>query len=255
MVKAGGVFLIISLFLAGLQTAGAAPPETWSIEAKAPCKGLTVGWTPGLPDLQQLVGPHWHPAQGPVSGHGILLLFATSCPQSRISEKPTGAFTIGVVIVPVENPQDTHGIEQTNGHGWAVVADVLGPEASPVVRLFKRHGFAVTDAKVKLTMHKGAKNIEPTISIVTQSGHMGAHAQVSGPAKHYAIVSALAGNNPTVFSLFTGPESYSRQDQGTAIVTAQGDTLVSRLALGAKPSKVTFDQDFTWSFRFSDLPY
>jgi len=138
-----------------------------------------------------------------VPGHGILLLFATSCPQSHIGKTPTGAFTIGAVIVPVENPEDTHGIKLTNGHGWAVIADVLGPESSPVVQLFKRHGFAVTDAKVTLRMHRGAKDIEPSVSIVTPEGNMGVHAQVTGPAKRFDITSALAGNDPSIFSLFT----------------------------------------------------
>jgi len=40
-----------------------------------------------------------------------------------------------------------------------------------------------------------------------------------------------------------------------AIVTAGGETWVSRLGLEAKPTKVMLDQDFVWSFRFSDQPY
>ncbi len=255
MLKTSGVILAISLFVAGMQLASASPLETWAISNKAACKGLTVGWTPTIPDLQLMVGQHWHPAPGPVPGHGILLLFATSCPQSHIGNKPTGAFTIGAVIVPVENPEDTHSIQLTNGHGWAVITDVLGAETSPVMQLFKRHGFSVTDAKVKLTMHKGAKDIEPTVSIVTPAGHMGVHTQVTGPAKRFDIISALAGNDPAIFSLFTGAESYSRQEQGTAIVTSGGETLVSRLGLEAKPTKVMLDHDFIWSFQFSDKPY
>ncbi|MGA9853692.1 MAG: hypothetical protein WBR29_00245 [Gammaproteobacteria bacterium] len=255
MIKTCGVILVISVLGAGMQTASAAPPENWSIPTKVACKGLTVSWTPTLANLQLMVGGHWHPAPGPVPGHGILLLFATSCPQSHIGNKPTGAFTIGAVIVPVENPEDTHGIQLTNGHGWAVITDMFGPKASPVVQLFKRHGFAVTDAKVRMTMRRGVKDIEPTVSIVTPEGHMGVHAQVSGPAKRFDMVSALAGNDPAILSLFTGTESYSRQEQGTAIVTSGGKSLVSELELEAKPTKVMLDQDFVWSFQFSDQPY
>jgi len=255
MAKTISVFFAISLFVMGMQTASAASPDTWAISSKVACKGLTVSWTPTLANLQLLVGQHWHPAPGPMPGHGILLLFTTSCSQSHIGNKATGAFTIGVVIVPAENPEDTHGIKLTNGHGWAVIADVLGPESSPVMQLFKHYGFAVTDAKVTLRMHGGAKDIEPSASIVTPEGHMEVHAQVSGPAKRFDIVSALAGNDPAIFSLFTGTESASRQEQGTAMVTAGGETWVSRLGLEAKPTKVMFDQDFIWSFRFSDQPY
>jgi len=255
MAKISGVMLAIVLLIMGMHTVIAAPSESWTTTSKAACKGLTVGWTPTLASLQQLVGPRWHPAQGPVPGHGILLLFATSCPQSHIGKTAMGAFTIGVVIVPVENPADSHGIHQTNKQGWAVVTDVLGPEASPVAQLFKRHGFAVTDAKVKLTMHRGAKDNEPSISLVTPEGHMEVHAQVSGPAKRFDYISALAGTDASVFSVMTGPESASRQDQGMAIVTAEGDTWVSRLGLDAKPTKVTLDQGFIWSFRFSEQPY
>ncbi|MDE2091525.1 MAG: hypothetical protein KGJ08_06475 [Gammaproteobacteria bacterium] len=255
MVKSSGVMLAISLLVAGLQPASATPSETWVISSKAACQGLTVSWTPTLANLQLLVGERWHPAPGPLPGHGILLLFATSCPQSHIGNKETGPFTIGVLIVPVETPADTHGVKQTNGHGWAVVADVLGPHANPVVQLFKRHAFAVTDANVRLTMRMGAKDIEPTMSIVTPKGHMEVNAQVSGPAKNFDSVSALAGNDPAILSLFTGQESASRQEQGTAIITSGGDTWVSRLGLNAKPTTVKLDQDFVWSFTFSDQPY
>ena len=255
MAKTRGLIIAVGLFLICVHSASAAPPETWAISNKAACKGLTVSWTPTLANLQLLVGQRWHPAPSPVPGHGILLLFATSCPQSHIGNKPTGAFTIGAVIVPVENPEDTHGIQLTNGHGWAVITDVLGVESNPVMQLFKRHGFAVTDAKVTLRLHRGTKDIEPTVSIVTPAGHMGVHAQVTGPAKRFDIVSALAGNDASIFSLFTGTESYSRQDQGTAIVTSGGKSLVSDLGLEAKPTKVMLDQDFIWSFRFSDQLY
>lgn len=255
MTKNRGVILAFGLLAVGMHTASAAPPETWAISNKAACTGLTVSWTPTLANLQLMVGLHWHPAPGPVPGHGILLLFATSCSQSHIGNKPTGAFTIGAVIVPVENPEDTHGVQLTNGHGWAVITEVFGQESSPVMQLFKRHGFSVTDAKVTLRMHKGAKDFEPTASIVTPDGHMGVHAQVSGQAKRSDIVSALAGKDPAIFSLFTGTESYSRQEQGTAIVTADGATLVSRLGLEAKPTKVMLDLNFIWSFKFSDQPY
>ncbi|MDE2235092.1 MAG: hypothetical protein KGL13_08465 [Gammaproteobacteria bacterium] len=247
--------LAISLLCLSAPAAQAAAPETWSVSKQAPCMGLTVSWTPTLPDLQQLVGPHWHPAQGPVAGHGILLLFATRCPQSHVGAKATGPFTMGAVIVPVETPADTHGIQQSNGHGWAVVAEVLGPERSPVMQLFKRHGFTVTNAQVRLTLYKDAKQLQPSISIVTKDGHMGVHAEVSGPAKRFDIVSALGGNNPELFSLFTGKESASRQEQSTAITTAGGTTLVSQFQLAPKPGRVMLDRDFTWSFRFSDQPY
>jgi hypothetical protein len=255
MKKLSSMIISVCLCMTGMRAASAAPPENWVISANSACEGLTASWTPTLANLQLMVGQHWTPAPGPVPGHGVLLLFAVACPQSHIAKKPTGAFTIGAVIVPVEPPEDTHGIKLTNGHGWAVITDVLGPETSPVMQLFKRHGFAVTDAKVTLRMHKAKEDNEPTVSIVTQAGHMGVHAQVTGPAKRFDIVSALAGNNPSRFSLFTGPESASRQEQGTAIVTAGGDTLVSRFDMAQKPGKVMFDRDFTWAFRFSDQPY
>lgn len=253
--RTGAVCAALVLFVAGAHAASVASPEIWSIPKHTSCTGLTVSWTPSLPDLQQLVGSHWHPVQGPVPGHGILLLFATSCPQSHIGKKATGAFTMGAVIVPVETPKDTHGIRQSNGHGWAVVAEVFGPQNTPVIQLFKRHGFAVTNTQVKLTLHKGAKQMQPSMSFVTPEGHMTVHAQVTGPAKRFEIVSALTGNNPKLFSLFTGTESASRQEQGAAITTAGGKTLVSRFHLAQKPGKVTLDRDFTWSFRFSSQPY
>jgi hypothetical protein len=255
MKKLSSMIILVCLCMTGMRVASAAPTENWVISSKSACEGLTVSWTPTRANLQLMVGQHWTPAPGPVPGHGVLLLFAVDCPQSHIGNKPTGAFTIGAVIVPVEPPEDTHGIKLTNGHGWAVITDVLGPETSPVMQLFKRHGFAVTDAKVTLRMHKAKEDNEPTVSIVTQAGHMGVHAQVTGPAKRFDIVSALAGNDPTIFSLFTGTEAYSRQEQGVAIVTSGGETLASRLGLDAKPTKVMLDQSFIWTFKFSDQSY
>jgi hypothetical protein len=255
MAKVGSVLLALGLCCSGMHTSMAAPSEAWVTASKDGCRGLTVGWTPTLAALQQAVGPRWQPAPGSVPGHGLLLLFATACSQSHIGNLATGPFTIGAVIVPVESPADTHGIQQTNGHGWAVITDVLGPMKSPVMRLFKQHGFAVTDAKVRLIIHGSGKLAEPSMSLVTLEGHMEVHARVSGPAKKFGYVSALAGNDPSLFSLFAGPESAFRQDQGNAIVTAGGDTLFSHLGLDARPVKVTLDRDFVWSFEFSDHPY
>ncbi len=255
MTKPSGVMLAAAVLFMGLRMAAAAPPESWVATAKAACKGLTVGWTPTLAALQHVVGPRWRPAQGPVKGHGVLLLFATSCSRSRIGKTESGAFTLGAVIVPVENPADTHGIHQSNVHGWAVVPDALGPAASPVLQLFKRHAFAVTDAKVTLTIHSTAKGRRASMSFVTSKGRMQIHALVSGPAKRFHYVSALAGTDASIFSVFTGPESASRQAQGSAEVSTRGDTWVSRLNLDAKPKIVTLDQDFVWAFNFSKQPY
>ena len=255
MTKPSGLMLAAAVLFMGLRTAAAAPPESWTTTSKAACKGLTVGWTPPLAALQHVVGPRWRPAQGPVKGHGVLLLFATSCPRSRIGKTESGAFTLGAVIVPVENPADTHGIHQSNEHGWAVVPDALGTAASPVLRLFKRHAFAVTDANVTLAIHNTAKGNQASMSFVTSKGRMQIHALVFGPAKRFDYVSALAGTNASIFSVFTGPESATRQSQGSAEVSTRGDTWVSRLNLDAQPKIVTLDQDFVWAFNFSEQPY
>ncbi|MGH8320679.1 MAG: hypothetical protein ACRESX_04780 [Gammaproteobacteria bacterium] len=249
------LILATCMLVMGVPAASAAQAEHWITTSKNPCEGLTIGWTPPLAALQKVIGPRWQPAQGPVKGHGILLLFATSCPQSHIGKHASGPFTIGAVIIPVQTPKDTHGIQQSNEHGWAVVPDAFGPASGPVMQLFKRHGFAVTDAKVTLVIHKTAKGSKASMSFVTAQGHIEVCALVSGTAKRFDIISALAGTSGSVFSLFTGPESASRQAQGTAIVTSQGDTWVSRLGLDAKPRIVTLDQGFIWSFRFSEKTY
>ncbi|MGA9852658.1 MAG: hypothetical protein WBR15_06975 [Gammaproteobacteria bacterium] len=255
MNKTHRLMLVLCLFVTGLCTAATAPSESWVTTSKAPCDGLTIGWTPRLDVLQKALGSRWQPAEGPVKGHGILLLFATSCPQSHIGKIASGPFTIGAVIIPVQTPKDTHGVQQSNGHGWAVIPDALGPASGAVMHLFKRHGFAVTDAKVALGIHKTPKGNETSMSFMTAEGNIEVRALILGPAKRFGYVSALAGANPSVFSLFTGSESASRQAQGTATVTAQGNTWVSRLGLDAKPKMVMLDQGFIWSFQFSDKPY
>lgn len=235
--------------------ANATASESWITTSHAACQGLTIGWTPTLASLKQIVGPRWQPARGPVKDHGILLLFATSCPQSRIGRTATGPFTIGALIVPVEKPIDTHGVQQSNGHGWAVIPEAFGSVENPVMQLFKRHGFGVTHAKVTLTVHSTVKGNQVSMSFVTPKGRMQIHALVSGETKRFDYISALAGTNPLIFSLFTGPESASRQAQGTATVTAHGDTWISRLGLDEKPKMVMLDRDFVWSFRFSDQSF
>ncbi|MGH8307124.1 MAG: hypothetical protein ACRER0_02535 [Gammaproteobacteria bacterium] len=249
------LILATCMLVMGVPAASAAQAEHWITTSKNPCEGLTIGWTPPLAALQKVIGPRWQPAQGPVKGHGILLLFATSCPQSHIGKHATGPYTIGAVIIPVQTPKDTRGIRQSNSHGWAVIPDAFGPASGPVMQLFKHHGFAVTDAKVTLVIHKTAKGNQASMSFATAQGRIEVRAMVSGSAKRFDIVSALAGNDPSRFSLFTGQESYSRQEQGTAVVTAHGDTWVSHLGLDTKPRLVTLDQAFIWSFRFLDKPY
>jgi len=254
MARSVSVILAVSLLFVGIRP-GMAAAESWVTTSKAPCKGLTVGWTPTLAALRQVVGPRWQPAPGPVKDHGILLLFATSCPGSEIGKTASGAFTLGAVIVPVETPVDIHSIHQSNAHGWAVVPDVLGTTAGPVMQLFKRQGFASTDAKVTLSVHSTAKGEQARMRFVTPHGQMWIRALVSGPAKRFDHVSALAGTGQAVFSVFTGPESASRQAQGTVEVSARGDTWVSRLHLDSRPKIVTLDRDFVWAFNFSKQPY
>lgn len=254
MAKTGSVILAVSLVFAGIRP-GMAAAESWVTTSKAPCKGLTVGWTPTLAALRQVVGPRWQPAPGPVKDHGILLLFATACPGSKIGKTASGTFTMGAVIVPVETPANTHGIQQSNTHGWAVVPDVLGAAAGPVMQLFKRQGFEVTDAKVTLNIHSTAKGEQARMRFVTRYGQMQIRALISGPAKRFDHVSALAGTGQSAFSVFTGPESAARQAQGMAEVTAHGDTWVSRLHLDSRPKIVTLDRDFVWAFNFSKQPY
>ncbi|MGH8397205.1 MAG: hypothetical protein ACRETA_03020 [Gammaproteobacteria bacterium] len=251
---------VLSLILAACMlvmcahAADASPAEHWITTSKSPCEGLTIGWTPPLAALQKVIGQRWEPAKGPVNEHGILLLFAASCPLSHIGKHVTGPFTIGAVIIAVQTPKDTHGVKQTNGHGWAVVPEAFGPASGPVMQLFKRHGFAVMDAKVMLDVHKTTKGNQANMSFVTAHGRIEVRAFASEQTKRFDYVSALASTNASVFSLFTGPESALRQAQGTATVTAQGDTLVSQLGLDATPRIVTLDHDFVWDFKFSNQP-
>jgi STE24 endopeptidase len=230
-----------------------AQPEVWAVGESNPCTGLTVGWNPPLEALQEVVGSHWKPAEGPSPGKGVFLLFSVSCEESTIDGQETGPFTLAATIVRTEAPPEPRGGRGANS--WAALPDNFGRAGEPVFELFRRHGFVASEAQVSLSVQESGDGEEARFIIQTAEGRVEGAATFGPEASSFGLTTAIVGTDPELFSLFRGPESGMRQSDGSATVESSGITWVSRLGLAEEPPIVALDREFTWEFSFSSEPY
>lgn len=238
------------LAVAANATASAPAAEDWQISAHAPCAGLTLGWTPPLAQLAKLVGPGAHPAPGPVPGHGLLLIFATHCPNSRIGVHRTGPASVAAIIVPLQSAA-VPGVDVAAAEHAAAIPLIEAPSASPVARLFARHAFSVRPAEVSLEVTAVGGGQRATLRIRSAHGDLRAEADfAAAPAPRNIAMSVLVNGAAPRLGVITGPESSSRYTTKTARISATGETALTRFGLHGAPALAALDTDFTWNFRF-----
>lgn len=209
----------------------------------ADCTGVSLVWTPSLDALDGAVGP-WTPAEGPLPGRGVFVLFAFECPDTLIDGNATGPVSGGAAIVPIETPDRTHGIE---ADGWAALPEHVGDPA--VAELFDDHGFAVPDGEASVTVDATAAGRRARMTYATSNGTVAADGVVDAQAEARDLDNALVADHAEPFSVFHGPESMERRS-GQAVVEASGETWVSRLDLEPVPFRLAVDTAFGWDFTF-----
>lgn len=251
LVQFGGIMrraIVVCLVLLAIGLGGAAKgAEVWSISAQQPCIGLTAGFSKSLTDLDKLVGPQWQAAPGPVKEQGLALLFITSCPNSQIAGKFSGAFSGAFLLVPVT--QGAHAKEQTHA---IVVVQAAGRSATSVMQLFRDHQIPVSDAHVSLDL-SGAGNRHAQAVIHFAQGTLMLDAQMLPPSAPYKSVNTVALRAQPAGALFNGPETSMRYSKGKAEIRSTPGTWMQDYGLG-QPLFVTLDTGFTWSFAFAADP-
>lgn len=245
-------FLLIAPLLAVALNAGASAPaaEDWQIPPSAPCAGFTLGWTPPLAGLAKLVGTGSTPAPGPVRGHGLLMLFVTRCPASRIAGHASGPFTLAAIIIPLQRAA-APGVDASRAGHAAAIPVIQAATDSPAARLFARHAFAVQPADVSLRVTDMADGKRATLAIRTAKGDLQAQADFTRSAKPRNIpMSLLTNAGTTRIGVITGPESSQRYETTTARVDGDGENFLTRYGLKGPPAMASLDTDFVWNFRF-----
>lgn len=227
--------------------------EVWAISGDRPCTGFTVGWHPALDALQEVVGSHWIPAEGPSPGRGVFLLFSVSCESSTIDGRETGPFTLGAAIIRTEPPPDRR--RGRSATSWAALPDLFGRAGDPVYELFRRHGFVTSEGDVSLAVSEGGAEQLASFSIQTSEGRVEGSATIEPEATSFGVTTAIVGTDSELFSLFTGPESGVRQPGAGATVRSTGNSWLALLGLEESPPLVALDREFIWEFTFSNEPY
>lgn len=217
-------------------------PTRWQAQA---CTGISLVWTPPAEDLDPLVGP-WTPAEGPVPGRGVFVLFAVECPDSTVAGNATGPVRTGAAIVPIQAPAD--GPDAPDDTGWIAIPETVAPEG-PVHGLWEDHAFPMRQGDVSVDVQRGDGGGQASMTYETPNGTVEAQATFDGAAEDEAFTTAIVtpARDPT--GVAVGPEERTRYT-GDGLVSAEGETWVSRLDLAPSPFSVAVDTDFSWDFGF-----
>lgn len=239
------------LLAIGLGSVSASAAEVWNIVPERSCTGLTAGWTKPLADLNKLLGPRWRPAPGATGGTGTVLVFVTHCPASTIADRKTGPFTAAFVLVPVYPLLLDASAPVPPNTQWIAVLAAAGGRASPVMKLFQRHGVPITVAHVSLKLHAGGKSPRAEAEIRTMEGTLRLTADMQPASQPFksALTTAVGVRPPAI--LFSGPEASTRYGKGTGKSQTAGHTWLSRYGLRGAPAFVAVDTDFRWQFEFT----
>lgn len=224
--------------------------SSWSAEG---CRAGSIFWTPPLEALDEVVGPNYEPAPGPVPDRGLFWLFVFECQRSSVNglriSPPSGA----AALAAVEEPDDTRNV--TAPDGWAAVPTWYGPSSGPVSEVFQRHGFSHTTAQTGLGVASNALSDTVRVTIDSPTGVLEADLTLTGSESRREVEGALVGTDPDRFSVFSGPETMQRTSDGTARVETRGTTWVERLDLDPTPFRVAYDRAMSWDFTFRDEPW
>lgn len=230
---------------------GDGPPvkDRWTATG---CTGVSLVWTPPLAALDDVAGPHFTPAEGPVPGRGVFVLFTVECPDTEVNGNATGPQSGGAAIVRVRTPTGNATHNVTVADGWSAVPETVWSDSGPVFGLWARHGFAPVAGETSVevtTSVTGAALVAMTYA--TPTGRVEATAALGGAPEERSIEGALATTDPATFGVFFGPESMTRTTGPLATVTVdRGETWLDRLDLPPTPFMAALDEGFAWDFTF-----
>lgn len=218
------------------------------------CRALTLTWTPDRAALEEIVGPHWTPVEGPTEDRGVFLLFAWTCPSTAVDGRSRGGDSGAAALVPVETPDDTRGVDVD---AWVAAPELIGAGTSPVTRVLRTHNFTVTagSGSVGITEAPVLDSRQVRMVIETPGGQLEATATLGGSSTSRDLSTAVVGTREDTFSVMRGTEEMQRQTTGSATVQTSGTTWVERLGLEPTPSQVAYDTAFSWDFTLRHEPW
>jgi hypothetical protein len=217
------------------------------------CEAGSLFWTPSLEDLDEVVGERLDPAEGPVPDNGLFWLFVYSCESSTVDGLSVPPQSGAAALALVEEPDDTHNVSAPDG--WTAVPTWYGSSDSRVSEIFEKHEFELVPAQASLGTTSTPLNDQVRLSIDAPEGRLTADMTVSGEASEREVEGAMVGTDEETFSVFHGPESMQRSEDGSARVETQGTTWVERLNLEPSPYSIAYDQDMSWNFTFEHEPW
>lgn len=236
-----------------VEVEGPPPASGTSTWRASNCQAGSLYWTPSLEDLDEVVGPNYDPAPGPLPDRGLFWIFAFDCRSSGVDglriSPPSGA----AALVAIQEPDNTRNVSAPDG--WIAVPTWYGTASSPVSEVFEEHGFEHTDAQVGLGSTSTLLGDQVRFTIETANGSLEATMTVTGSATERSMEGALVGTDPDTFSVFSGPEEMQRREDGTATVQTQGTTWVERLNLDPSPYGIAYDTNMAWNFTFEHEPW
>lgn len=260
-----GAVLIVGSMVAAInyQEGGPASQDGEVSDAPAPigksvwrassCEAASLYWTPSMEALDEVVGPHLTPSEGPVPGSGLFWLFAYSCDRASVDglsvPPPSGA----AALVAVEEPDDTRNVSAPDG--WTAVPTWYAPADSRVSEVFTDHEFNHTPARATVQSSSTPLNDQVRMTIDAPQGTLSADMTVSGTPEERVVEGGLVGTSEETFSVFSGEERMDRRQDGTATVDTQGTTWVERLGLEPTPYQIAYDTQMSWNFTFQHEPW
>lgn len=234
-------------------TGGPPAPIGKSVWRASSCEAGSVYWTPSLGDLDEVVGPHLTPAEGPLPDRGLFWLFVFECSSSAVDGLRVTPPSGGAALVAVEEPEDTHNV--TAPDGWAAVPTWYGSPDSRVTGIFQKHEFHHTPAQTALGSSSTPLSDQVRLQIDAPEGTFQADLTLTGDARERVVDGALVGTDEDTFSVFSGEERMQRRSDGTARIQTTGTTWVERLDLDPTPFSISYDTQMAWNFTFQHEPW
>ncbi len=229
------------------------PPELGKTSWRASgCEAVSLVWNPPLSSLEAFTGP-WEPAEGPLPGRGIFVLFAYRCPRAALDGLAIGPPSGAAAIIPIQEPDDERNV--TARTGWSAIPEWVGAAGSSVFEAFAEHGFNVVPGSGSVSSSDALAGTQVRMVVETEAGRLEATSLITGSSQARDVQGGLVSTNEETFGVFSGPESMQRQTSGQAVVRTSGTTWVERLGLEAAPQSVAYDTQMQWDFTIFSEPF
>lgn len=215
------------------------------------CEAITLVWNPATSALDDVVGPHYTPAEGP-NGQGVFLLFGYDCPRTSVNSITRGSGSGGAALVAIEEPDDTRNI---SADGWVAAPEVVGSSDEQLFDEYDKHEFPVTEGSVSVGTQTTLTSTQARLIFDTPDGQIEASTLVTGAEEDVSRSISVVGTDADWFSAMHGEEEATRQTTGSATVETSGSTWIDELNLEPTPAEVYYDTGFSWDFTIEHEPW